>query len=220
MSTYNKIFGIGLSKTGTTSLFAALHMLGYRARTYRHLRQRRLIKWFNGNYLHDYLHDIDAVTDLPISSFYPALDERYPESKFILTTRNKSEWLESCKKYFSANNINLQKADLFRDFTSISMYGSITYNEAQFSYAYDCHEYGVRQYFKDRPEDLLTMSIVEGDGWEKLCLFLDKPIPKKEFPKVLPGGYLLTDELNSGDYSRRILGLKAIFKKNLKKLLT
>lgn len=59
-----KGFGIGLSKTGTISLFAALALLGYRAAEH------------------------DVATDLPLAAFYPQLDERYPGSKFILTLRD------------------------------------------------------------------------------------------------------------------------------------
>ena len=39
MAPNGKIFGIGLSKTGTTSLWAALDLLGYRAATFRHMRE-------------------------------------------------------------------------------------------------------------------------------------------------------------------------------------
>ena len=56
------IFGIGLSKTGTTSLFAALDELGYRSATYRHLRGLGLDEWFEGNFERDYLAGYDAAT--------------------------------------------------------------------------------------------------------------------------------------------------------------
>ena len=68
----NKIFGIGLSKTGTTSLYAALAYLGYRSGTYGHMKKLGLDQWWQGNFKKDYLRDFDAMTDLPIGAFYPA----------------------------------------------------------------------------------------------------------------------------------------------------
>lgn len=194
-----KIFGIGLSKTGTTSLFAALNMLGYRSGTYRHLQRRGLSKWFQGDFSYDYISDFDAVTDLPIGSFYTALDDRYPGSKFILTTRNKVDWLNSCRRYFSTEERKRVAANSFYNQTQLSMYGVSFFNEAQFSYIYDCHEYGVRKYFRDRDRDrdLLTISITEGQGWDKLCPFLGEPIPSCDFPIVLPGGGKRPDDLKS-----------------------
>ena len=47
---------------------------------------------------------------------------------------------------------------------------------------YDEHNKQVIAYFKDKPSQLLVMNITEGDGWEKLCKFLNKPIPNKAFP--------------------------------------
>jgi len=78
-----KIFGIGLPKTGTTSLTIALEMLGYTSRhspmecfTLHHgelsVNQKKIDKY-------------DALTDLPIPHFYPELDICFPNSKFILT---------------------------------------------------------------------------------------------------------------------------------------
>ena len=42
----------------------------------------------------------------------------------------------------------------------------------------------IKEYFKDRPGDLLVMNICEGEGWEKLCPFLGVPIPNEPFPNV------------------------------------
>ena len=42
----------------------------------------------------------------------------------------------------------------------------------------------VKEYFRNRPDDLLVMNICGGEGWEVLCLFLNKPIPSVPFPKL------------------------------------
>ena len=39
----------------------------------------------------------------------------------------------------------------------------------------------VIEYFKDK-DQLLVLDVVGGEGWVKLCPFLEKPIPNKDFP--------------------------------------
>ena len=118
--TAKKVFGIGLSKTGTTSLYSALHILGLRAGTYRHMRELGLNEWFGGDFRKDYLVNFDAVTDLPIASFFPQLYYRYPSSKFILTVRNKASWLKSCQHQLSE-----APADAFSHKTRLITYGCV-----------------------------------------------------------------------------------------------
>ena len=42
----------------------------------------------------------------------------------------------------------------------------------------------VLSYFRDRSDDILILDIISGDGWEKLCPFLDRDIPDVPFPKT------------------------------------
>lgn len=44
------------------------------------------------------------------------------------------------------------------------------------------HHENVRTFFQDKPGKLLELNIIAGDGWEKLCPFLGKPIPDQPFP--------------------------------------
>jgi len=37
------------------------------------------------------------------------------------------------------------------------------------------------KFFQDKPSQLLIMNIFEGDGWDKLCPFLHKPVSRKPF---------------------------------------
>lgn len=190
---FNKIFGIGLSKTGTTSLYMALNQLGFRTQTYRHLENKNLRKWFFGDFNHDYLNNIDAITDLPTGSLFPSLDYRYPNSKFILTLRNKESWLKSCSEYFSQEKRNPRTMNKFYKYTQLSTYGIVSYNEPQFSYIYDTYHKNVRRYFSNR-NDLLELDFFNGEGWEKICDFLNVEIPCQEFPNVKPGSYRIPIE--------------------------
>jgi Sulfotransferase domain len=40
------------------------------------------------------------------------------------------------------------------------------------------------EYFKDRSEELLVLNITAGEGWTKLCPFLNKQIPSVSFPRA------------------------------------
>jgi len=179
-----KVFGIGLSKTGTTSLYAALHELGYRSGTYGHLKSLGLEEWFRGDFSRDYLRDYDALTDLPIGCFYPQLDRRYPGSKFILTVRDLEPWLESCRRQFTRD------PDLDPGFARdvrMAAYATSTYNEARFRFAHATHRQNVEWYFKDRRNDLLVLDLFGGEGWAELCEFLGRDAPLIPFPNVKPG---------------------------------
>jgi hypothetical protein len=101
-----KIFGIGLSRTGGTSLSAALSLLGFRALHFPadSSTRREIISHLDrGNCggLHlSILNDYDALSDTPISSVFRSLDIAYPGSKFVLTIRDESAWLDSCRRYW------------------------------------------------------------------------------------------------------------------------
>ena len=63
------------------------------------------------------------------------------------------------------------------------LYGSVVFNETKFTETLFRHTQEIKDYFSGRENDLLIMDITKGDGWEKLCPFLDKPIPSENIPK-------------------------------------
>lgn len=173
-----KIFCIGLSKTGTTSLAAALELLGYKVRD--NIGVTRYIPGDLSCIDPSELESHNAFTDTPIPSFYRQLDTKYPNAKFILTIREKNAWLKSCKKQFTQRHAEARHDavnDLFRD-----IYDAAWFDEVKFSVGYDRFVEGVKEYFKDRPNDLLILDLTKGDGWKELCGFLNQPIPDIPFP--------------------------------------
>lgn len=171
-----KVFGIGLSRTGTTSLTAALQVLGYRARHFPSLRgfpgrlriQRRELERF------------DALTDLPAACFYRELDARFPGSRFILTVRDVDSWLESCANYerFRPGFVSKRRIMALRR----RVYGTSTFDAGTFRAVYQDHLKGVRAHFRDRQADLLELDVCAGEGWKELCSFLQAPLPTCGFP--------------------------------------
>lgn len=175
-----KIFGIGLSKTGTSSLAHALEILGYRTKDYPGIE--RYVPGDLACMDPALLASYDAFTDTPIPCFYRELDRAYPDARFILTVREREGWLKSCQKQFTeklAAKQNEAHNRLFMD-----LYGTTVFDAEKFAAGYERFVNGVMAYFAQRPRDLLVLDITGGEGWEKLCPFLGKPIPEQPFPKA------------------------------------
>jgi len=165
MSQHSKLFGIGLSRTGTWSLTAALRILGYSA-----VHCPSSFEQIVAN---------EAATDTPIALAYKALDLFFPNSKFILTDRNLDDWLASCERFF-LNSPKPRGSYFYKIRTAL--YGTADFDVVAFSEAHKRHLSDVRAHFSTRPEDLLVMRICDGDGWDTLCSFLEKPHPPITFP--------------------------------------
>jgi hypothetical protein len=183
------IFHVGLPKTGTMSLTKSLRMLGFSVEQYP-WDQRTVDQLKMGDYKLDLLNKTDAITDLPSSCFYKEFDREFPGSKFILTIRDKNQWMDSCKRWWdrigcnSIAGINRLDSRLNGSVTFLkaAMFGSIAFNTHRYSSVYDRWEPEARDYFSNRPNDFLVMDITSGDGWEKLCPFLGVDIPSEPFP--------------------------------------
>lgn len=188
-----KIFGIGLSRTGTTSLNAALGQLGYHS-----------IHWANPMTMdligqEDFVL-YDAFTDIPVCNQFEALYHAFPNSKFILTTRDPESWERSVTRHYfntvghdTIASVSRSPSNRkFRDkaaFVHQGVYGAFdNWLDAQ-----EAYHRRVRAFFSDKPKDrFLEMNIVGGDGFEKLCAFLGVPAPEKPFPKNNAGAMLTT----------------------------
>ncbi|MEO5905831.1 MAG: sulfotransferase family protein, partial [Saprospiraceae bacterium] len=152
----NKVFGIGLSKTGTSTLGEALNLLGIRTIHYPD-DPVTLAELRSGNFRLSILNHFQAVVDTPVVSYYAQLDQVYPGSKFILTIRDMDSWLTSVQKHWetSATFTNQPLRKQFQEFIRTAVYGCIEFNRDRFQYVYNTHQQNVIQYFKDRPGDLL-----------------------------------------------------------------
>lgn len=162
----NKVFGIGLSKTGTHSLNAALTELGYPS---VHYPCPALMS--SGRYA-EALGAHRAATDITVSAYFRELDAAYPGSRFILTTRDTASWLNSVQRHYARREHELDEPDLPKHKVREAVYGIRDFDPVVFASAYAAHTDAVREYFRDRPDDLLEMSICGGEGWDRLCPFL------------------------------------------------
>ncbi|MCS3824364.1 sulfotransferase family protein [Salinibacter ruber] len=188
-----KVFGIGLSRTGTTSLAHALRKIGYSTAHWK--VQGKIIGI-------EELYEFDAVTDTPVSCRFEQLYRAFPKSKFIYTTRRLKGWIKSIKNHHGyevprsaptpshqrrINNIkrSTESKHTYRNlleamYTYQSLYG----RHESWKEAYKKHDENIKNFFKTRNEKrVLELNVIgEKKPYTKLCQFLDVEEPKSSFP--------------------------------------
>ena len=156
----NKIFGIGFQKTGTKSLAAAFRQLGYKCCGGVGIHEQNLEENVY-EMAFSMVEKYDSFQDNPWPILYKELDFKYPNSKFILTIRDKEDWIKSLVHHCGRRKAPITKW----------IYGKPNPlgNEELFVSRYERHNQEVIEYFQNRPDSLLIMDITKGDRWEKLC---------------------------------------------------
>ena len=204
LSNKTKIFCIGLNKTGTTSLRQAMLDLGY---VVGNQREAELMfdDWVNRDFrrIVKYCRTAQFFQDVPFSYPYTfiALDQAYPNSKFILTIRdNPDQWYHSLinfhGKLFGNGNIppmieDLKQANyVYKGFPYYSLKKVLNvsdenlYNKEILIDDYERHNKIVIDYFRCREKDLLVLNVAEKGAYQKLCEFLSKECGSTAFPWV------------------------------------
>lgn len=180
MREFNKIFCIGMNKTGTTSLHHAFISLGIpslhgspdgiKPDTIKPRMAKRMTGYFNDRLKRGVRNPLgvfdvfSAFGDLrSFIDYYYLLDKEYPESLFIYTDRDDKEWVESRRNHLKLSD----------------------YDSKDRAWLAEKHEHkeGVLRYFEGRADDLLVIDICAGDGFNKLCPFLELPTIEEAFPK-------------------------------------
>lgn len=164
---YPKVFGVGLSRTGTTSLTLALNEYGYHS--YHALPKlvsidHRYMYYRHRNYslarLNPYWSDsFDALTDIQASVVFEQLAKRYPDARFILNKREPIKWGKSMLKFCTEMRSSLEASqrlynlglwNLPVDGLFVAMYGDWKHHSAEdWTYIYNEHEKRVTQYFEN-----------------------------------------------------------------------
>jgi len=168
-----KVIVIGMQRTGTTTLGQALIILGYNVVATVKGLDKYLLTGDKSKAI-EIASQYDAFQDLPWIFLYKDLDEKFPNSKFILTIRDEESWLKSMLNHFGDSNTNMRKW----------AYGAGTpkHHEDLYLKAFRNHHKDVLDYFKDRQSDLLILRTGKDFSWSKICEFLSLPIPNRSFP--------------------------------------
>ena len=166
-----KIFGIGLHKTGTTTLARMMERMGYMNYGFDRYFMRLM---FEGNFdpVWSWIAPWQSFQDIPWPLFYRELDQKYPGSKFILTLRDEEKWWNSLVNHFGgriteANHLIFGFAD-------------VVGHKEEVLKMYRNHNREVQEYFADRPDDLLVVNW-EDQGISEVCHFLGRPVPLNRF---------------------------------------
>lgn len=182
------VIGAGFGRTGTESMKRALEMLGCgpcyhmhevmydkdRTETWRAIAKGAKPAWdtiFSG---------YQATVDWPAAFFWRELSALWPDAKILLTKRDADSW------YRSMENTILKVLRESDDPDSIGerliaqqVFGGNLKDRDHVISVYNQNIADVQAAFG--PDRLLTYNL--GDGWEPLCNFLGKPIPREPYPR-------------------------------------
>lgn len=170
----NKIFQIGFNRCGTTSIHQFFLDNGLksihwdRGNLARRIKMNSLAKLplLKGYEEYECFTDMESpiTGDFAYIEHYKELDRQYPGSKFILNLRDIEDWIKSRLNHGEGRYINIYKRNenLTNDEDVISHWRDIWHK----------HIEDVKNYFKDRPDDLLVFDIK--DESDKFVEFMSK----------------------------------------------
>jgi hypothetical protein len=171
----NKVFVLGLQKTGTTSMGDALTFLGYRTTGPNFIFRTDLSSSLNMR-MEEVLHNYDAFQDNPWCMTYKEVFQLYPQSKFILTVREPCSWLDSLKRHYRHREFEPMMYHVFgKDLIE-------PWNDEKLLEFYSRHILNVKKYFDRSPDSLLTIDLSKDDCWVDICQFLRCAVPAIDFP--------------------------------------
>lgn len=170
-----KVFGLGYPRTGTTTLREALRIVGYEGKRFECKIMSVPItdEVFERELMPTLLQD-DAFTDMPWPLLYRTLDARFPNAKFILTTRDPDSWVESMLSFYTREVKSAMRQWVYG-------YSYPRKHEDAYIMRFLRHTNEVVRYFRGR-DDLLVYDV--RDGWEPLCEFLGNEVPNVRFPHL------------------------------------
>jgi hypothetical protein len=174
-----KILCVGYPRTGTRSLWQALTLLGYKA---LHHDDERIPLHPPMGYCFRQYDDVDAATEeVYWREVLKAYEDQFP--RIILTTRSEDAWWQSVRHVVWENRQVPDPAVIARfDFIQQLLYGAASPVELLYRKRYREHREAVQDYCRRSGVPCLLFDAGAGDGWTKLCRFLDDPVPPVPYP--------------------------------------
>lgn len=178
MTSIDKIFIVGLPRTGTTSVCAKFLELGYAVA--------------HTAYTPETFQQAQVIADTPIFNDFELLDTYYPNSKFIYLQRDLARWLPSIKQLLNRMYENLVRGDggfnpiikncykhIFSPFTLENIN-----NDEFLQNCYLLHHQRVLQHFSNQDSKLLSINISEAESIKKLTDFVNYQDEVENFEKL------------------------------------
>jgi Sulfotransferase domain len=201
-----KVFCIGRGKTGTTSLEAFFRGLNFQLGD-QAVGELLIRDWAVRNFdpIIAFSRSAQVFQDVPFSLPFTfiALDMAFPGSKFILSVRDDAEqWYRSLTR-FHTNAVGkgrLPTADDLKEypyrhkgwvFEALQLNYGISENEPyekqRLINAYASHNETIVNYFRYRPESLLTVNLSDAQAAKKIMNFVDMPYTGQTMPYLNRG---------------------------------
>ena len=189
------VIGAGVGRTGTYSLKLAINQIGlgpcHHMEEVLHNMPQQVPLWSAAVSGQPDWSRIFAgyrsTVDWPTACFFRELVKEFPAAKFVLTVRDPEKWADS----FNATIYKLlggmdqappdMRAWLGMACEVIAKTGfPLGLDRDELVQAFTSHNEAVREAI---PADRLLEFEVK-DGWQKLCDFLDAPVPTTAFPRT------------------------------------
>ena len=146
---HQRVFGIGMNKTGTTSLkrcFGALDLYPIAPNALESVEMKEAVRGLfeQGDYepILKMAADYRSFEDRPwnVWEMYQRLDQRFPDSRFILTIREPESWWRSTGRWITVVKPRMAKKYLRH-------LGAASLAKADMIAAYEQYNEGVIEYF-------------------------------------------------------------------------
>jgi hypothetical protein len=196
-----RVFCLSMQRTGTTSVGRFFRDFGYQwAGWPADLKNAWSISWYEGDFEAIFssqdFRTANAFEDSPwfLPDFYKVLFNRFPNSRFVLFTRDADAWFESMVKHSNGDIVGLERnhSKIYRrelEFYELLRRGivgdpgleglslpktmKLTGHEEHYKQLYRLHAIEVQDYFRRHAPDALFVGELEDPAkWVKLGAFL------------------------------------------------
>ena len=193
-----RVIGAGLPRTGTSSLKAALEILGFGP--CHHMaelidkpdRSAQFARALGGEKIdfHTLMKGYGSTLDEPTTSLYKEIHRAYPKAKIILSIRDSGEkwyesWENSVKPIMTGNwfYFSVYLLEFLRLQCVVCRKIAKKWAEEDGGIGPWTHDrHNARVIRENDGKDLLVFNVKE--GWSPLCKFLEVDIPDVPFPNV------------------------------------
>lgn len=198
----DKVFCIGLNKTGTTTLEKVLKDFGFKLGI--QAKAELLVHdWYKRDFrsIISYCNNAEAFQDIPFSLpfTYMFLDQYFKKSKFILTIRdNPEQWYNSITRFHSKIWAEGKSIPTVEDLKNAHyLYQGFPYELNRYMFNtpknepykkenllghYNNHNHSVIEYFRSQPDKLIVINVSVDNDYGRLCNFLNKKPTQNSFP--------------------------------------
>jgi hypothetical protein len=187
-----------VQRSGTTSVGEFFKSFGYKVSTWGVSSSNKWsYHWYNGDYERIFsakefkAHQVFEDDPWWLPGFYKILYHRFPNSKFVLLTRESQEWFESMKRHSGGKNLGntrrhckvyqrevefYERLDKDRGFkpdaVEIDNLLSLEGMDKHYKALYDIHNRQVVEFFNEfSPGSLFVGKLEDPEKWQKLGKF-------------------------------------------------